>query len=218
MFKLSKKESNTSVMTATLGQFYKCTKQDMTRAGLAGADAFQDDPMWKSILESELKEKLALCLEMTFLHCWKYGVVYGSDDSLEGLIAVVPGKYFNMNMWRMLMSGSFPLMGKIGSTLGKKMDTCFTPMIKDQKKNMNGRDYIYLTILSVKKERQGKGIGGKLLRSVIDGCDQEGLPIYLETEILENVQMYEHFGFEIVKKITLPEINCPVWEMMREPK
>ena len=96
MFKLSKKESNTSVMTATLGQFYKCTKQDMTRAGLAGADAFQDDPMWKSILESELKEKLALCLEMTFLHCWKYGVVYGSDDSLEGLIAVVPGKYFNM--------------------------------------------------------------------------------------------------------------------------
>ena len=116
------------------------------------------------------------------------------------------------------MAGSFPLMGKIGSILGKKMDACFTPIIKDQKKNMNGRDYIYLTILSEKKERQGKGIGGKLLRLVIDGCDQEGLPIYLETETVENVQMYKHFGFEIFKKINLPEINCPVWEMIREPK
>ena len=219
MFKLFKREgSSTFLITASLGQFYKCTKQDLTRAGIAGADSFQDDPMWNAILEGESKEKLALVLEMIFRHCWKYGVVYGSDDSLEGFIAVVPGKYYDMNMWRLLMAGSFPLMGKMGSTIGKKMGPCFGPLIKDQKENMNGRDYIYLFLLGVKKESQGKGIGGKMLRSIIDDCDQKGLPIYLETETVENVQMYEHFGFKIVKKITIPEINCPIWEMLREPQ
>jgi GNAT superfamily N-acetyltransferase len=79
-------------------------------------------------------------------------------------------------------------------------------------------DYIYLYMLCVKEESQGKGIGGKLLRAILDDCDQKGLPIYLETETVENVQMYEHFGFKIVKKITLPEINCPAWEMLREPQ
>jgi hypothetical protein len=26
---------------------------------------------------------------------------------------------------------------------------------------------------------------------------------------------YEHFGFEIIKEITLPIINLPMWEMTR---
>ena len=43
----------------------------------------------------------------------------------------------------------------------------------------------------------------------------EGKPIYLETETEENVSLYKKFGFEILKKITLPELNLPMWEMIR---
>jgi len=199
-------------------KFYQCKKKDMTRAGIAAADAFQNDPMWAAILEAEPKEKLAICLEMALRHCRKYGAVYGSDSSLEGLIAIVPGKVFNMNMWRMLWAGSFPLMAKMGNELGQKMSLYFDPLIKDQKKNMKGRNYIYLFILGVKKDSQGKGIGGKLLRTLIADCDQKGLSIYLETETEQNVQLYEHFGFTIIKRTTLPDMKCPIWEMVREPQ
>ena len=105
-----------------------------------------------------------------------------------------------MNMWRMLWAGSFPLMAKMGNELGQKMSLYFDPLIKDQKKNMKGRNYIYLFILGVKKDSQGKGIGGKLLRTLIADCDQKGLSIYLETETEQNVQLYEHFGFTIIKE------------------
>lgn len=203
---------------STLDTLYRCTKKDMIQAGLNGADAFQDDPMWAAVLEGETDEKLAICLEISFRHCLKYGAVYSPDQSLEGLIAVVPGKFCDMSMWRMIMAGSFPLMGKMGTPLGKKMELYFDPLIKDQKENMRGRNYIYIFLLGVKKESQGKGIGGKLLRAIIAECDQKGQAIYLETETEENVQIYEHFGFKTVKKTALPEINCPMWEMVREPQ
>jgi hypothetical protein len=30
--------------------------------------------------------------------------------------------------------------------------------------------------------------------------------------------MYEHFGFKLLKKITLPIVGLPMWEMVKEPR
>ncbi len=202
---------------SSLDQLYKCSKKDMHNAGVSGADAFQDDPMWKAVLESEPSDKLSICLEMSLRHCRKYGAVYSSDESLEGLMAIVPGKYAEMTMWRMFVAGSFSLMGKMGSNLGNRMGTLFEPLMKDQKMHMQGRNYLYLFLLGVKKKRQGKGIGSSLLRALIKECDEKEIPIYLETETPENVQMYEHFGFKTLKETTLPVVDHPIWEMVKEP-
>jgi hypothetical protein len=56
-----------------------------------------------------------------------------------------------------------------------------------------------------------------LLRALIAHSEQVKRPIYLETETEKNVRMYERFGFTVVKQITLPVINLPMWEMVREP-
>ena len=82
---------------------------------------------------------------------------------------------------------------------------------------MRGRDYTYLLIIGVATRYQGQGFGGQLLQALIDQSEKSGLPIYLETETEENVQLYQHFGFTVLKVITLPLINLPMWEMIREP-
>ncbi len=64
---------------------------------------------------------------------------------------------------------------------------------------------------------QGNGLGGSLLRSLIHRCDGEGLPIYLETETEENVRLYEHFGFDVVQRVTFDKLGVPMWEMIKEP-
>jgi len=43
------------------------------------------------------------------------------------------------------------------------------------------------------------------------------LSIHLEPFTEENVKMYEHFGFRLLKKITLPIVDLPMWEMVRKP-
>jgi ribosomal protein S18 acetylase RimI-like enzyme len=83
---------------------------------------------------------------------------------------------------------------------------------------MKGRAYIYLMIIGVASEFQGQGFGGKLLRALIEKSERGGVPIYLETETERNVRMYERLGFRVLNQITLPLVNLPMWEMVREPK
>jgi ribosomal protein S18 acetylase RimI-like enzyme len=100
----------------------------------------------------------------------------------------------------------------------QKMKIVFEPIEADRKTNMQERAYIYLMIIGVGSEFQGQGFGGKLLRVLIEESEQAGLPIYLETETESNVSMYEKFGFSVLHQITLPVVDLPMWEMIREPK
>ena len=49
----------------------------------------------------------------------------------------------------------------------------------------------------------------------IEKSEQAGVSLYLETETEANVSMYEHFGFTVIKKIKLPIIDLPMWEMVK---
>ena len=80
---------------------------------------------------------------------------------------------------------------------------------------MRGKPYMYLQVIGVAPAHQGQGVGGRLLRALIEQSEQAGLALYLETETECNVRMYEHFGFRVVKEIVLPIIELPMWEMTR---
>jgi ribosomal protein S18 acetylase RimI-like enzyme len=123
-----------------------------------------------------------------------------------------------MTMWRMIQSGAIFAGMRIGVKAGRKMRPVFAPLQHDRKENMRGKSFIYLFIIGVASELQGQGFGGKLLHALIDNCDTSGNYLYLETEIEQNVKLYEKFGFSTVKQITLPIVNHPMWEMLREPK
>jgi len=92
------------------------------------------------------------------------------------------------------------------------------PITEDRHKHMAGCTYLYLIIVGVATDLQGKGFGRKLIGAAIEKSEREGLQLYLETETEENVKMYEHFGFRLLKRITLPIVDLPMWEMVRKPK
>jgi GNAT superfamily N-acetyltransferase len=74
----------------------------------------------------------------------------------------------------------------------------------------------YLAIIGVDPVRQGYGVGAALLRSRLRRCDQEGLPAYLESSNLDNVPLYQHFGFHVTGTLGLPE-GAPVVNTMWRP-
>lgn len=74
----------------------------------------------------------------------------------------------------------------------------------------------YLAFIGVDPVRQGHGVGAALLRSRLRRCDQEGLPAYLESSNLENVPLYQHFGFHVTSTLGLPE-GAPVVSTMWRP-
>lgn len=76
----------------------------------------------------------------------------------------------------------------------------------------------YLATLGTDPEVQGKGVGSALMRVVLDHCDDEGLPAYLESSKERNVPFYSRHGFAVVKEVPIPGGGPKIWTMWREPR
>lgn len=77
--------------------------------------------------------------------------------------------------------------------------------------------HYYLLAIGVDPPRQGKGIGSRLMTPILDRCDREGMPAYLESSKERNLALYERHGFRVVEQVELPGGGPPVWLMWREP-
>jgi ribosomal protein S18 acetylase RimI-like enzyme len=75
--------------------------------------------------------------------------------------------------------------------------------------------HFYLSALGVDPDRQGEGIGTSLVKPVLDRCDRDGTPAYLETAVARNVLLYERLGFDVVEEIDLPGTDIHGWLMLR---
>ncbi|HSI81201.1 MAG TPA: GNAT family N-acetyltransferase [Solirubrobacterales bacterium] len=78
------------------------------------------------------------------------------------------------------------------------------------------RPHYYLQTLSIDPARQRRGYGSALLRPLLERCDAEGMPAYLETQRESNIPFYRRFGFVEDTPIRLPG-GPPLWPMWREP-
>jgi ribosomal protein S18 acetylase RimI-like enzyme len=198
-------------------------KKDFTRAGLVLADAFQYDPLWNKIWGAHpaKEQQFSAFFQGAVRYCHRYGQAYATSVEMEGIAGWLSDKYADMTPWRMLLCGSMGVMMKEIMKTGwqsmKKMGSAMKPVVDDRHENMIGKRYLYLTVIGVATGQQGKGYGRQLLDVVIEQSESEGVPLYLETETEENVKMYQHFGFKLLKEITLPIVEAPMWEMVREP-
>jgi len=199
---------------------YRVQKRDIMRASKVLADAFQSDPLWNKIYEREpdVGKRFHALFEVPVRYCLKYGEVYAPSEDMEGVIGWVPGKYADMKTWHVIRSGAIGAAMRIGLNVAKKMAPVFKTVVKDRREHMAGCAFLYVLVFGVSTELQGKGFGRKLIDAAIEKSEREGLHLYLDTETEENMKMYEHFGFRLLKKITLPIVDLPMWEMVREPK
>lgn len=74
-------------------------------------------------------------------------------------------------------------------------------------------DVWYLDAIAVEPSRQGRGVGGALMRHGLDAAAGAGVDAFLETALARNVRYYERFGFRVVDEGE-PEPGGPhVWFM-----
>ena len=72
----------------------------------------------------------------------------------------------------------------------------------------------YLWLLGVDPQRQGEGLGSLLLAEVLDRCDRDRVPAYLQATTPRSREMYLRHGFEDSGELRLPDDGprlCPMW-------
>jgi ribosomal protein S18 acetylase RimI-like enzyme len=77
--------------------------------------------------------------------------------------------------------------------------------------------HLYLSVLGVAPEAQGRGLGSALMAPVLERCDREGVPAYLESSTDRNVAFYGRHGFRVVRETRFPR-GPGMWLMWRNPR
>jgi GNAT superfamily N-acetyltransferase len=75
----------------------------------------------------------------------------------------------------------------------------------------------YLPFIGVVPEHRSRGIGSALLETVLQRCDEDGTPAYLEATSERNRSLYLRHGFTVRGELPLPE-GPTLWAMWREPR
>jgi GNAT superfamily N-acetyltransferase len=77
--------------------------------------------------------------------------------------------------------------------------------------------HFYLAILGADPRWQRTGAGSAAIQPVLDRCDAEGLPAYLETQKEENLAYYARHAFDVVEQLEVHGVP-PIWTLLRKPR
>ena len=177
------------------------------------ARAFDDDPFvnWMAAQDKRrarrVYDAIALSLRITAPH----GEVYTTDGVQGGALWEPPGKWKLGLLQQALLA---PQMARVATW--RRMARVLAGINAVDSKHPKVPHY-YLFVLGVDTEFQGRGLGSQLMRPVLEKCDRERVPAYLESSKEKNVPLYERNGFKVTEVFTVPNGGPPLWLMWREP-
>ena len=113
--------------------------------------------------------------------------------------------------------------------LGTAVDGALVPIVGDAISRIRAaylvmmdahptESHFYLAGLGTDPDRQGIGLGSAVMAPVLERCDADGIPAYLESTKERNVLFYEHHGFAVTGTITPAPDGPTMWCMWRAPQ
>ena len=181
------------------------------------ADAYYDYPLhnWFSggKYDEYVSEKI---MEISLKTMTRDAVIYADSEEMNGFAVWLPLGFAGSKTIPFLLNGGLKLVIHSGIGIVGKLIT-YESFAMKLKNEFTGNVDWYLYNLSVKKSAQGKPTPGKLLRPMLQFCDEENIVSYLETNKQDNVPMYKHFGFELHKEEKIPGTSVVHYAMVRKP-
>ena len=181
------------------------------------ARAFHDDPLYRAVLpEEDKRRKLLFWLYDKMLrYCFLYGTMH-TLPSLEGAACWLPPGQTELTIGRILRSGLIGMPLRMGPAAYMRF-SAYIDCSSELRRQNSPDTYWYLWVLGVDPPHQGQGVGGRLIRPVLEQADASGTACYLETEVERNLAFYERHGFRVVAEARVPRLDLRTWSLVREP-
>ena len=194
---------------------YIVQKKDLARLADVAADAYRDYPLHNWLTGGKYDAKASRMIMLISLKTMtEDAVIYADSEEINGFAAWLPFGFsgnktvpFLTNVGLICHSG----LGIIGRLL------TYENYAMNLKKEFTDNYDWYLYNLSICKDAQGKGIASKLMRPMLQFCDDERMVSYLETNKEANVSLYRHYGFDLMKEELIPGTPVTHYSMVRKP-
>ncbi len=138
------------------------------------------------------------------------GRVYTTPDTAGASLWAEPGH------WRMPVSEMARSVPSLLPTFATSLPRALRTLSAVERAHPTEAHW-YLAVLGTDPSKQGRGIGSALLAPVLEECDTEGIPAYLESSKESNLPFYGRHGFEVTEEIQIPG-GPTIWGMWRDPR
>jgi ribosomal protein S18 acetylase RimI-like enzyme len=190
----------------------KATGQDLPGVVETLAAAFHDDPFmaWWVPDEPRRREILPACFEIVVDANQPHDEVYTTDPlPAAAAVWIPPGAQPTADEAAEMVSWYAEVAAETAERLFHALER--------MEEHHPTEPHAYLFLLGTRPAWQSQGLGSALLREVLDRCDTDGTPAYLEATSPGNQRLYQRHGFEVVGEIALPD-GPSLWPMWREPR
>jgi GNAT superfamily N-acetyltransferase len=187
----------------------KAAQADVPALAEALARAFDDDPVMGWLFPSPVRRRRgSLRMFRTRLtQLIEQEQVYTTEDLAGAAIWTLPGR------WHVTGRETLELARVV---LGPRLPILYSGLQRVDGVHPRQPQHFYLAVLGIDPPRQGEGLGSALLKPVLELCDREGLPAYLESSKKRNVDFYARYGFRVTRELRLPR-GPLMWPMWRNP-
>lgn len=176
--------------------------------------AFGDDPAMAHLIPPDVRrhtERLAAFMRLGSKGAVADGTVYTTSELSGAAVWRTPGR------WKVPIRQQLGDVPALVRALGRR-----TPVgvasLQMLERHHPTEPHWYLEILGTEPAEQGRGIGSALMAPVLERCDDEGIPAYLESSKERNLPYYERHGFRVTGELDLPRGGPPFWPMWRDPQ
>jgi GNAT superfamily N-acetyltransferase len=175
------------------------------------ARAFYDDPVmcWMYPGARGRERKLERFFRIRIRQQLRQGEIWTTPGGEGAAVWAQPGRWELGVIQTLEFAPTYP-------ALGRRIPIALLGLGRIEARHPHEPEHWYLAILGTDPTRQGQGVGSRLLAPVLETCDRDGVPAYLESSKERNVDFYSRFGFRVKEELRLPK-GPPLWTMWREP-
>lgn len=192
----------------------------VARAGLQRLDAlastfgraFVNEPMmlWPMGLVGDVADPLTRCFRYFLEAALGLGVVWEVADGNGAAVWVSPAQ---AHTWEAADPWNQARISAMTDDGGRRYDA-FWEWVDSRTPD---EPLWLLDSIAVAPARQGQGLGSALIASGCNQADAAGVPAFLSTGTLRNVEIYGRSGFRVVDEADAPGGGPHIWFMRRDP-
>jgi ribosomal protein S18 acetylase RimI-like enzyme len=193
----------------------RATVEDHPRVAETLARAFVEDPAWAHLLpdRGDRERRLRRFFDAELRHLAPERLeLWMTDDGAAAGAWSPPGR------WVVPLGTMIRQAPEMLRVFGRRLPLALRSGLSVERRHPRRPRHWYLHYLGAVPERQGRGLGSALMGPMLELCDRERIPAYLESSTERNRALYERHGFELVETFDMPGSGPPLRRMWRRPR
>lgn len=193
---------------------YYIQEYDLKRVGEMVGGTFADDTAVKYLFGDVSEKTRNRYCQTTYRSMFGDAIMISTDAAIDNLIVLCPPGYRGIPTMRFLRSGGLATVFGLGLGAMKRSIAFEKNAVAVRNRYSDDKTW-YLMTFAVRAGKTHQGLGSAILRPVLEWMDKNHYSVYLETDKAVNVEMYEHFGFQVVDTCMVPGSQIKQYGMLR---